>query len=61
MCSHVKILYSQRGVSFLRIRSTHVYGWLGVGHLASYVMMGMDDVSVVDIRLPDQILGPPRG
>ena len=60
ICSHVKISYSQRGMSFFRIRLTRVYGWVGVGHPSSSVIMGMDNVSVVYMGLPDQILGPPR-
>ena len=31
----------------------HVYGWVGVGHPSSFVVMGMDNVSVVDMGLPD--------
>jgi len=56
-CSHVKILYSQRGMSFWRIRLTRVYGWMGVGHPSLYVVMGMYNMSVVDMGLPDQISG----
>ncbi len=43
------------------MRSTHVYGWMGVGQLSTSVVIGMADVRVVGIGLPDQISGPPRG
>jgi hypothetical protein len=34
---------------------------VSVGQPSSFVVRAMDVVSVVDIGLPDQILGPPRG
>jgi hypothetical protein len=43
------------------MRLTRVYGWVGVGNPSLSVVMGMDSVSVVDMGLPDQSLGPPRG
>ena len=43
------------------MRLTRVYGWEGAGHPSSSVVMGMDCASVVDMGLPDQISGPPRG
>ena len=43
------------------MRLTRVYGWVGVGHPSSSVVMGMDSVSVVDMGLPDQISGPSMG
>jgi hypothetical protein len=43
------------------MRSTRVYGWMGVGHPSASVVMGMADERMVDIWLPDQISGPPRG
>jgi hypothetical protein len=39
----------------------HVYGWMGVGQPYASVVMGMADVRDVDIGLPDQISGSPRG
>ena len=43
------------------MRLTRVYGWVGARQLSLSVVMGMDSVSVVDMGLPDQISGPPRG
>ena len=43
------------------MRSTRVYGWMGVGHLFVSMVTGMADEIMVDIWLPDQISGPPRG
>ncbi len=43
------------------MRSVRLYGWMGVGQQYASMVMGMADMRVVDIGLPDQILGPPRG
>ncbi len=43
------------------MRSTHVYGWMGVGNPSASVVMGIADERMVDIWLPDQISGPARG
>ncbi len=43
------------------MRSTRMYGWMGVGQPYAFVVMGMADVRVVDIWLPDQNSDSPRG
>ena len=61
ICSYLKMLCSQRGMRFRRMRLIRVYGWVEVGHPSSSVVMGMDIMIVVDMGLPDQISGPPKG
>ncbi len=38
-----------------------MYGWLGDEQPSSSVVMGMSFVSAIEMRVPDQISGPPRG
>ncbi len=59
--AHSWMACSHRGASLWRICVACGKGWSSVGQPSSSVVIGILDVIVVDICLPDQISMPPMG